>query len=262
MQLERIEVSGFRGIKRLSLPFDDLTTLIGENTWGKSSLLDALSVALPTNGQPYEFEMRDFHVDYAISHPQTQHLQIVLKLRANSQSELKSGRYRKIKPIWNQDNGDKAFIIYRLSASMVGHKITTHYAFLDEQGEPKLLHHSIKLAQELMQLHPVIRLRDSRRFQRVEASDLPNSRIERRIKNTCRRLLAHPGLVSKEEMKSSFKTMHDLVDHYFSYKSHSRHDPRSARDGIFSSGGVRSGAKHLSLSQLLTKLRTNRLAYC
>lgn len=261
MQLERIEVSGFRGIKRLSLPFDDLTTLIGENTWGKSSLLDALSVALPTNGQPYEFEMRDFHVDYAISHPQTQHLQIVLKLRANSKSELKSGRYRKIKPIWNQDNGDKPFIIYRLSASMVGHKITTHYAFLDEQGEPKLLHHSIKLAQELMQLHPVIRLRDSRRFQRVEASDLPNSRIERRIKNTCRRLLAHPGLVSKEEMKSSFKTMHDLVDHYFSYKSHSRHDPRSARDGIFSSGGVRSGAKHLSLTQFIdqTKDKQTRL---
>lgn len=47
MQLERIEISGFRGIKRMSLAFDELTTLIGENTWGKSSLLDALSVVLP-----------------------------------------------------------------------------------------------------------------------------------------------------------------------------------------------------------------------
>ncbi len=50
MRLERIEISGFRGIKRLSLSFDELTTLIGENTWGKSSLLDALSIALPANG--------------------------------------------------------------------------------------------------------------------------------------------------------------------------------------------------------------------
>lgn len=33
MRLERIEISGFRGIKRLSLSFDELTTLIGENTW-------------------------------------------------------------------------------------------------------------------------------------------------------------------------------------------------------------------------------------
>ncbi|QSA20621.1 DUF2813 domain-containing protein, partial [Vibrio furnissii] len=72
MHLERIEVSGFRGIRRLSLTLDELTTLIGENTWGKSSLLDALSVMLPSNGQPYQFELQDFHVDYSISHPQTQ----------------------------------------------------------------------------------------------------------------------------------------------------------------------------------------------
>ncbi len=46
MHLERIEIAGFRGIRRLSLTFDEITTLIGENTWGKSSLLDALSVVL------------------------------------------------------------------------------------------------------------------------------------------------------------------------------------------------------------------------
>ncbi len=33
MQLERIEISGFRGIRRMSLSFDEITTLIGENTW-------------------------------------------------------------------------------------------------------------------------------------------------------------------------------------------------------------------------------------
>ena len=55
MLLERIEVSGFRGIKRLSLSFEQLTTLIGENTWGKSSLLDALSIALPVSGELHQF---------------------------------------------------------------------------------------------------------------------------------------------------------------------------------------------------------------
>ncbi|MPW37873.1 ATP-dependent endonuclease [Vibrio sp. B1Z05] len=236
MQLERIEISGFRGIKRLSLPFEQLTTLIGENTWGKSSLLDALSVALPINGEPYQFEMRDFHVDYAISHPQTQHLQIILKLRSSTHKESKSGRYRKIKPIWNESSSDHSEIIYRLSATLEGTKVTTHYAFLDSQGQPKQLHHPEKLARQLMLLHPVIRLRDSRHFQRIEKPKqqrTPNSKIEQRIKNTCRRLIAHPGLVSKDEMKSSVKTMHDLVDHYFSYKTHVRHDPRATRDGLF-----------------------------
>ena len=41
MKLDRIEIAGFRGIRRLSLSLDELTVLIGENAWGKSSLLDA-----------------------------------------------------------------------------------------------------------------------------------------------------------------------------------------------------------------------------
>ncbi|CAM2897179.1 ATP-dependent endonuclease [Vibrio rarus] len=248
MQLEQIEISGFRGIKRLSLPFEQLTTLIGENTWGKSSLLDALSVALPTNAQPYQFEMRDFHVDYAISHPQTQYLQIILRFRASTNNEPRSGRYRKIKPIWNDYSNERSEIIYQLSATLQGTKVTTDYAFLDRNGVVKKLHHSEKLAQQLMVLHPVIRLRDSRRFQRIDQQAMPaNSKIEQRIKNTCRRLISHPGLVSKEEMKSSVKTMHDLVDHYFSYKNHVRHDPRASRDGIFTS----SAGSKMSLKQFV-----------
>ena len=161
MQLERIEIAGFRGIKRLSLSFEQLTTLIGENTWGKSSLLDALSVALPPDGVPYQFEMSDFHVDYSVSHPQTQDLQIVLSLVSNDKSEMRSGRYRKIKPIWTTDENDTHRIYYRLSASRDNYDIETQYDFLDFEGNPLPLHHAVKLAQELMSLHPVIRLKDS-----------------------------------------------------------------------------------------------------
>lgn len=78
MLLERIEVSGFRGIKRLSLSFEQLTTLIGENTWGKSSLLDALSIALPISGELHQFSLTDFHQDHSISYTQDQHIQIII----------------------------------------------------------------------------------------------------------------------------------------------------------------------------------------
>ncbi|KGY08818.1 ATP-dependent endonuclease [Vibrio sinaloensis] len=234
MQLERIEISGFRGIKRLSIAFDELTTLIGENTWGKSSLLDALSVALPSEGIPYQFEMTDFHVDYSIAHPQSQHLQIVLSLVSTDKHEVNSGRYRKLKPVWIKDDQGKNRIIYRLSASRDGYEINTRYAFLDEQGNPKQLHHSEKLAQELMTLHPVIRLKDSRRFERPIGSNGDNNvRIEKRINNTCRRLMAIPGHVNKGEMKSSLNSMGILVDHYFSFKSNTRKNLRKQRDGIF-----------------------------
>lgn len=248
MQLERIEISGFRGIKRLSIAFDELTTLIGENTWGKSSLLDALSVALPADGIPYQFEMTDFHVDYSIAHPQTQHLQIVLSLVSNDKNELNSGRYRKIKPIWVKDEQGLNRIYYRLSASLDSYDVQTRYAFLDEQGTPMPLHHSEKLAQELMTLHPVIRLKDSRRFERpIGANGDTNTRIEKRINNTCRRLMAVPGHVNKGEMKSSLNSMGVLVDHYFSFKSSSRKNLRKQRDGIF----FNSSPSNKSLSQVV-----------
>lgn len=60
MYLERIEIVGFRGINRLSLTLDENTVLIGENAWGKSSLLDALTLCLSPNADLYHFESQDF----------------------------------------------------------------------------------------------------------------------------------------------------------------------------------------------------------
>ncbi len=234
MQLERIEISGFRGIKRLSLTFDAVTTLIGENTWGKSSLLDALSVALPAEGIPYTFEMQDFHVDYSISHPQTQHLQIILTFSPSYEGEEHVGRYRKLRPVWVENDSGQKQIIYCLSASRDIYKVSTEYQFLNPKGKPLLLHHSFKLAQELMSLHPVIRVRDSRRFHRPRnAGEQPkNARIERRIQNTTRRLLSTPGHVNKGELQSSLKSMQTLVEHYFSFQDRSRPNPRTPRDSL------------------------------
>ena len=253
MQLERIEISGFRGIKRMSLAFDELTTLIGENTWGKSSLLDALSVVLPADGVPYQFEMTDFHVDYSVSHPQSQHLQIVLSLKANDRSELNAGRYRKLKPVWVQDEYGHHRIYYRISATLEQYETTTHYAFLDTDGNPLKLHHSEKLAQELMTLHPVIRLRDARHFDRpFNGNGNGNghqTRIEKRIDNTCRRLMAIPGHVNKGEMRSSLDSMQSLIEHYFSFKSVSRKNPRKPRDGLMYSTSIQEKSIHELVEQ-------------
>lgn len=236
MQIERIEISGFRGIRRLSLTLDALTTLIGENTWGKSSLLDALSVALPPRSELYQFEMQDFHVDYAIAHPQTQHLQIIITFIPSFSGEDRSGRYRKLKPVWIEDEFSNKKIIYRVSATRDIYKITSNYCFLDNEGNVKPLHHSQKLAEELTSLHPVIRIQDSRYFDNNKANpsndDAKNSRIEKRIENTCRRLLAMPGHVNKGEMRSSLKSMENLVEHYFSFTSKKNQNPRKPRESL------------------------------
>ena len=74
--LERIEIVGFRGINRLSLMLDDNTLLLGENAWGKSSLLDALTLLLAPEQKLYRFEAHDFHFPGEES-AKERHLQVV-----------------------------------------------------------------------------------------------------------------------------------------------------------------------------------------
>ncbi len=235
MLLNRIEISGFRGIRRLSLVVSDLVTLIGENSWGKSSLLDALSIALPVDKTLHEFELKDFHLDHSIAHPQTQDLEIILCFTEAYNGEHLTGRYRKIKPIWVEMPDRSKSIIYRIHATREGKNISQKFEFLSPIGERLPLHHSEKLAQELMTLHPVIRLRDSRRFQRTMEDNYSNLRVEKRIENTCRRLSQTPGHVSKAELRSSFNSMRDLVEHYFSFNVNQCKSHHYRRDGMFHS---------------------------
>jgi len=60
MLLERVEIVGFRGINRLSLMLEHNNVLIGENAWGKSSLLDALTLLLSPESDLYHFVREDF----------------------------------------------------------------------------------------------------------------------------------------------------------------------------------------------------------
>ena len=50
MPLRRIEIEGFRGIRRMALDLEGTTALIGENSCGKTSVLDALELAFGHRG--------------------------------------------------------------------------------------------------------------------------------------------------------------------------------------------------------------------
>lgn len=77
MYLERIEIVGFRGINRLSLTLDDNTVLLGENAWGKSSLLDAMTFLLAPEQTLYRFEAKDFYFPPGDEAAKDRHLQII-----------------------------------------------------------------------------------------------------------------------------------------------------------------------------------------
>lgn len=256
MLLERIEVSGFRGIKRLSLSFEQLTTLIGENTWGKSSLLDALSIALPVSGELHQFTLKDFHQDHSISYTQDQHIQIIISWKTTEKNEHRAGRYRKLSSLWQPDASSHCQrIYYRISATNNNDKITSSSTFLDNEGNVLRYHKIEKLVTELIHLHPVIRIRDSRRLSQEDAiPHLSNDRIERRINNTCRRLISAPGQVNRGEIKSALRSMQSLVEHYFAFRHHKKHTPHRIHDDLF----FGQKTEGVSLSQFINQDNTKQ----
>ena len=63
MYLEQAEVLNFRGIRHLKIDFEsDSTVLIGENSWGKTSLLRALWMLLGRGESLCSFEEKDLYV--------------------------------------------------------------------------------------------------------------------------------------------------------------------------------------------------------
>ena len=88
MILERVEIVGFRGINRLSLMLEQNNVLIGENAWGKSSLLDALTLLLSPESELYHFDRDDFWFPPGDMKGREHHLHIVLTFR-----ESQPGRY-------------------------------------------------------------------------------------------------------------------------------------------------------------------------
>ncbi len=67
MYLERAKVTNFRGIRRLSVDFEsDSTFLIGENQWGKTSLLRVLWMLLGQGEELCQFDKSDLYVPVKI----------------------------------------------------------------------------------------------------------------------------------------------------------------------------------------------------
>ncbi len=67
MYLERAKVTNFRGIRRLSVDFEsDSTFLIGENQWGKTSLLKVLWMLLGQGEELCQFDKSDLYVPIKI----------------------------------------------------------------------------------------------------------------------------------------------------------------------------------------------------
>lgn len=172
MILENMAVTGFRGISQLSLPLEGTNVLIGENAWGKSSLLDALTLLLAPQPDLYAFRPHDFHFAQGDAARRERDLQVVFTFCEREAGEADALHYQVFAPLWwcGEDG------LRRLTLKMTGHQpdageVITHRQFVDACSQPLLTdERALAAIKTLIRLHPVLRLRDAR-FSRRQPHD-------------------------------------------------------------------------------------------
>lgn len=246
MFLERVEIVGFRGINRLSLMLEQNNVLIGENAWGKSSLLDALTLLLAADNRLYEFTRNDFYFPPGEQQGRENHLHIILTFRERVEGSCHSRRCRSLAPIWIMGADNYQRIIYRLEGELGDDgSVLTLRTFLDEQGHPLVLGDIDLLAKTLISLIPVLRLRDARFMRHLKNSAVPPMNdteiTARQLDLLTRELVANPQNLSDLQVRKGLSAMVQLLEHYFSEQgaeAHQRlmrrHSHDEKKDGVIS----------------------------
>lgn len=224
MFLERVEIVGFRGINRLSLMLEQSNVLIGENAWGKSSLLDALTLLLAPGDELYHFTRDDFWFPPGDIHGREHHLHIILTFRETQPGRHNGRRYRHLAPVWDRGQDGYARIYYRLEGELDdGGAVMTLRSFLDSRGEARDLEEIDALAAHLIRLNPVLRLRDARFMQRIRNGTLPGApEVEvtaRQLDFLARELVARPQNLTDGQIRQGLSAMVQLLEHYFAEQS-------------------------------------------
>ncbi|QTF08061.1 ATP-dependent endonuclease [Brenneria izadpanahii] len=223
MYLENVEVVGFRGINRLSLMLDDNTVLIGENAWGKSSLLDVLSLLLSPTLPLYHFDLQDFHFTPGDETSRERHLQVIFTFCETAPGHHFAPRYRSLERVWVEGTASLHRIFYRLEGEVdESQAVFTWRSFLDAQGHPIPLKNIDELAREVIRLHPVLRLRDARFMRHLRSGALDatvensNEQLARQFEKLMFELAQNPQKLSDKDLRQGLAAMRQLLEHYFS----------------------------------------------
>ncbi|KGD73532.1 hypothetical protein HA49_09720 [Tatumella morbirosei] len=214
MILEHIEIKAFRGISYLSLPFKQTMLLIGENTWGKSSLLDALSLSLSPQGMDYSFTSRDFFQPQ--EEPRAHRCHILLTLSFGPEAEALPDS---LKTLLTGAPSERRVLRYGVYAVLEGENARQYCRFPDVPELSDAV--ASEAAETLRRLFPVLRLRDARFNPRQPAShrrlaDATDASKSAAQLTTLSGRFADPTRgVNADMIRQALETLHQLADHYF-----------------------------------------------
>ncbi|MDU6107812.1 MAG: ATP-dependent endonuclease, partial [Klebsiella pneumoniae] len=209
---------------RLSLMLEQNNVLIGENAWGKSSLLDALTLLLSPEFDLYHFVRDDFWFPPGDIQGREHHLHIILTFRETEPGRHRVRRFRPLQRCWVPCDDGYHRVFYRLEGELAeDDSVMTLRSFIDGEGEALVLEEIDELARHLVRLMPVLRLRDARFMRRIHNGTVPHSpQIEitaRQLDFLSRELVSHPQNLSDGQIRQGLSAMVQLLEHYFAEQS-------------------------------------------
>ncbi|WHP46170.1 ATP-dependent endonuclease [Mannheimia bovis] len=174
MYLKHIEISGFRGINHLSLQLRPNMVLIGENAWGKSSLIDALSLIFNLEHKLYQFQFKDFHIQYSDTPNQVRDITLVFTFCEEIADDSSLLQLPPALSFCSFYLENKRCISLKVTGRLLAEQIGTEYQFVDQDLKPIHIEQAEKWIKQFIYHHPVFRLRDARLNKRVHNELLLN----------------------------------------------------------------------------------------
>lgn len=214
MFLHQIDITGFRGINQLTLMFNkENNILIGENRWGRSSLISALKL-LSFDSPFYQFVDSDFHYDENKLCCNVIELNFTYGELENNEmaspdcAPLSSVRYEK-----KSETQSNYFICYRISARKEQDRIITEHYFVDEYGVRIINENEKAMIQCLLRIAPVLCLKNTKPSGEEPITNQPL--YEYYIDKFTSELSEHAKDFEAEEVQRGLSAASALLDYYF-----------------------------------------------
>ncbi|MWN89283.1 DUF2813 domain-containing protein [Gilliamella sp. Pra-s65] len=220
MFIEQMDISGFKGIKALSLTLNpSASVLMGENRWGRSSLISALQL-LSLDNQFYQFVDSDFYHDQYDVYGN----KIVIKITYCESyfNELNNPIYQPLLPAAFPVDQDKLRrITYLITANKQTNKIITQHALVDLQQRALAFADHKSLIAHLIGLNPVMALKSSISPQNLPITNQPLS--EYYTSQLCEQLKAYSTQITPDELHRGLQAARALLEYYFADQEHRYH---------------------------------------
>lgn len=218
MLIEQIDIVGFKGINQLSLRLNpEFSVLIGENRWGRSSLISALTL-LSFDNQLYHFVDADFYHDEQAKC--CDNILIKITYCESHPNELDSQDYQPLWPVVISSSLDhKRRITYKITGDKQNGRIISEHFFVNSLDERFNIEDEKSLIATLISLNPVLRLKNAIN---IDNNNIDNgatlhksSSSEYYIEQLSNQLKTHSTELTQEELHRGLQAASALLEYYF-----------------------------------------------